>query len=55
MLGIAQAPDHYGAAWWAVCHDPTCYWIHPASTWAEVASHLSVHVFEHQIGDPHHS
>lgn len=25
MLEIAQAPAHYGGAWWAVC--PHCEWL----------------------------
>lgn len=54
-IPIAQAPARYGGTWWAVCHLPTCYWIHQASNWDEAANNLSIHVFEHQIGDPHHS
>lgn len=55
MLEIAQAPAHYGGTWWAVCHDPTCYWIHQAATWGEAVSNLSVHVFEHQKAETTHA
>lgn len=44
MLGIAQAPDHYGGAWWAICEH--CTWASTHHTLLDAQAALSHHQAE---------